>query len=374
MWINSWWEAEKWWSVDKFGRANRIDSPPVFVKSIQEGYFYIRQKHTNVNLQRKAFLAMKLLTLIFFASVLTQAFSQPVDTLVEKQGGLYSVRLVEYYDNGHIQKVSYYTKSKQTVENPKDKMELFMRNISTNDINGTYFDRLDSMKTYYKNSKIKLEDYNNSKAESYRYAYDEKWRLTYIEKQSGHGTSYLYGGKSGIEINKPYIRVEGKSGSIIRDSIVFINHAPHNKVIQLNGSRELVLPTSLILHPKKAQNVEFGILAKPGDQETKLQIFVDDMLLTSIPTTILGYDLSDDDFSTNTDTAPLHYFEGRKYIYIKLEGGEKLVNFYSEEGGQAISIPRILNKIELQSLKNGQYTLEIIDLSTDERSYCQIKV
>ena len=94
----------------------------------------------------------------------------------------------------------------------------------------------------------------------------------------------------------------------------------------------------------------------------------------SFPITITGYDLFSQDFQNSIVSEVVFPLEGRKQLVIKAEEAKLIRLYRDEELIDNYPSGRQRSEIDIKGFKRGQYLVEAVDFSANEKRYCKIRI
>lgn len=153
------------------------------------------------------------------------------------------------------------------------------------------------------------------------------------------------------------------------------------------SARNLELNVSLIggaveqkrvetLKSKEIKTIDFEVELLSGEQDFYLVFENPGIHKEKLKLSGVGYDVTDSDFVGKDELAilPKYTFSKVDEINIEIIGNQKLLYLCTQNERKAISVSGLLNTLELNSLKEGIYTLELVNLGTRGKSYCKIEI
>lgn len=311
---------------------------------------------------------MKYLFFILLSFLLMPfALSQRVDTLIEQNGNTFQVIEIVYDENDQIRKVTY--KSERALNNPEDRLELFRRGMSIDSYGDNYYAVTDNVKNYYPSGYIESEDIQFPSIKHLEYYYDESWNIEYVEETVMRRKVYLLGD---IGLDDVFYSLKGRIGTK-KDVIVEMeNRSTADQEIYFSDNIGEWTSDLIKLEALENRKIELLLDIDTIDILKTIYLFQGSNSVGAINIQILGYDLNLTDFVNDKSSALKFDFRNRETISLNLDGKEKLLNIYKDDQVIKESVPKIVNDIDLNQLKEGEYLLEIVNLGNGEKKYCKI--
>jgi len=317
-----------------------------------------------------------------------QVTAQHVDTIFHYVENDTLFEINEYYDNGQLAKKEFKTKAKYIF----DISELFMRG----DLKDTYkwSTSLDSFeifnksgvlvekknnafhKKYFDDCRID-ESFNYKTNEWHRYKY-ENFNNTIIEKGNENNCFvYLKDEKEFIELDKTDINFNYKINTVKIDSINFKNISNKSIRIEAIPNPYFLFANYYVVAPN--DSIEFIFLVNKENicKECSIDFVIDENYGINIPVKIHSYHLNKNDFKSNANNKKVITLakKDKSKIILDLDAAEKLLEIYNKGNLiQKISLSRISNNINLSRFDYNTFDLTLINLKTNEKSYCQLKL
>ncbi len=321
---------------------------------------------------------MKSVLTVFILCLPIFCHAQKMDTTITKLDSVYKVVIMEFYPFGELQKIIFQTREKVLFDehgNPRllteeERFDLFMRNYPINEIIGKVVE--DSLKVFHESGLLQHKKIGNPE-QHWFYHYDKDGKLSHIEKRQEE--QYIYIDEDQVlEVDQYHIQVEGKIGEEQWGKLELRNTAKQ--------ALALTFKTTDVANSLDRQSIQLLVgetdtlllkvqIAAPASRST-LQILRDMEPILTLPISVNGYDLSEEDFTPESSAQALS-FTNRKSLFLQIDNKEKLLKIY-RNGVQLVHSPisQIKNEIDMQSLKPGEYRFEITDLGSQEKRYCKV--
>lgn len=216
------------------------------------------------------------------------------------------------------------------------------------------------------------------------YIYDNQWKLKEVETQKVEGDTlkerininpYL---KDEFELEKTLYQISGQSKSIGLLEIKLKNNLPQDYFIELISNGDVVnfqKEQPLILS-RENHLIILEIKIEQGVNHHMVKLKKSNGFETEIGINTIGYDILKEDFvdESKTELIKIKTMNRADDIYLEIEGNKKLLKIKKEGGEINLPVSKVVNVIHGNTLKEGEYILELINLETLHKQICKIKI
>jgi len=319
---------------------------------------------------------MKTLLLPFvFLGCFNYLFCQEkVDTLITfDRDSIKQYQINTYYHNGALKSSSYHSDKAKLLS----KEEMFMRGLQNQNPGlKDYYPSVDSAYQYDENGVIQQARAIGPKGKTvfYDYEYDSNDNLGWVViREVGQANRYQALERLLFDHRRQII--EGRIGEIRNVQIPISMKGEGPLSIQIRSSSKWIKVTGrVVLHPGKDTLIKMAVNFPSTVQDIELEMEDEKGHSFLLPITIMGYDLFGMDFDFSSTPELSYPLKNRRELIIKAEDA-KLIRLY-RDANLIDNYPtsRIRAEIDLKGFKKGDYLVEAVDFTANQKKYCRIRI
>lgn len=326
---------------------------------------------------------MKYLIMFLAVAVSATAFGQQADTLIIDSDNQRQWIITTYYDDGNVRAIIYQSSraERDTTVVPGHMLvdlsaeDLFMRGLLASVKDPRKLKVVDSTYTFFYNGKVDRKTFFRDRS-NYDYIYDEHWKLRYVAKTHRERKEYLFLQDQSLVLADLSIHLEGRIGDTVVGKFAFSNRSEQALSLRFESNHETVdFSPQLTLHGGDSGELLIRWLVSQAEEAAILTVSVADQGTFELSMDYDAYHLNEADFLPSREGAPEFVFEDVSTLMLRLSSTEKLLKITTAKGEEVaeLSVPKILNALDLDKLPIGEYLLTLVDLGRKEEKYCLIR-
>lgn len=217
------------------------------------------------------------------------------------------------------------------------------------------------------------------------FVYNYNWELVKEKvlkgselKEDNNKDVVVYDIRKDFEVDQGILRIEGRSNAVQAGKINLKNNLPQDYFIRWTSNHNNIqfLEEEKMFLNRSKLSIDFKVTIEPGKHEYYITLQNSNNKSERIKIETIGYELLETDF---VDKSKLSFSEEivlRKdsAIYIEVLGNNKLLKIKDKHQEYNLSVSKVTNKVDKNSLKKGAYVFELHNLGRGEVRFCEIKI